>query len=89
MAVTTPLILLPRDFYALICGLSMLKTVKKLFDWTPSDIEAWERIRQKGLPRFMLYYGLAFSGIMFLMMGIVSFFTWEKRQRALPACFSN
>jgi hypothetical protein len=85
MAVTTPLILPPRDFYALIFGLSMLKTVKILFDWTPSDITAWERIRQKGLPRFMLWYGLAFSGIMFLVMGTVglkSIFTEKLRNLA-------
>ena len=67
----------------------MLKTVKKLFDWTPSDIAAWGKIRQKGLRRFMLWYGLAFSGIMFLVMGTVTFFTWAKRLRALPACFFN
>jgi hypothetical protein len=54
----------------------MLKTVRKLFDWTPSDITAWESIRQKGLWHFGLWYGFAFSGIMFLVMGAVAFFTW-------------
>jgi hypothetical protein len=63
----------------------MLKTVKKLFGWTPSDIAAWEKIRQKGLRRFMLWYGLAFSGIMFLVMGAVTLFSWLQS----PASFAS
>jgi hypothetical protein len=56
----------------------MLQTVKKLFGWTPSDIAAWEKIRKKGLWHFELWYGLAFSGIIFMVMGIVIFFTWVQ-----------
>ena len=63
----------------------MLQAVKKLFDWTENDIAAWERIRQKGLRRFMLWYGLAFSGIMFLVMGTVTFFTWLQTITSLAS----
>lgn len=56
----------------------MLQAVKKLFDWTPSDIAAWERIRQKGLICFTLWYGLTFSGIMFLIAVAIALFTWAK-----------
>ena len=65
----------------------MLKAIKKLFDWTESDIAAWEKIRQKGLWRFMLWYGLGFSGIMFLVMGIVTFFTWLPAPAGLASLF--
>ncbi len=54
----------------------MLKTVKKLFDWTPSDIAAWEKIRQKGLGHFLLWYELSFGGVMFVLLGAVNFFNW-------------
>ena len=63
----------------------MLQAVKKLFDWTENDIAAWERIRQKGLLRFMIWYGLAFSGIMFLVMGAVTFFTWLQTITSLAS----
>ena len=65
----------------------MLKAIKKLFDLTESDIAAWEKIRQKGLWRFMLWYGLGFSGIMFLVMGIVTFFTWLPAPAGLASLF--
>jgi hypothetical protein len=63
----------------------MLKTVKKLFDWTPSDIAAWEKIRQKGLLRFMLWYSLTFSGIIFFVMGTLTFFTWVQAAASLAS----
>jgi hypothetical protein len=63
----------------------MLKAVKKLFDWTPSDIAAWERIRQRGLWHFVQWYGLAFSGIMFIVMGTVTFFTWTQTPASLAS----
>ena len=63
----------------------MLQAVKKLFDWTENDIAAWERIRQKGLRRFILWYGLAFSGIMSLVMGAVTFFTWLQTITSLAS----
>lgn len=63
----------------------MFQAVKKLFDWTPSDIAAWESIRQKGLWHFTCWYGLAFSGIMFIVMGAVTVFTWAQA----PANFAS
>jgi hypothetical protein len=64
----------------------MLQTVKKLFNWTPSDIVAWERIRKKGLCHFVLWYGLlAFARIMFIVMGAVTFFTWVRAAASLAS----
>jgi hypothetical protein len=60
----------------------MIKIVKKLFDWTKSDIAAWEKIRKKGLMYFVLWYGLAFSGMMFLATGVVTFFAWKPASLA-------
>jgi len=65
----------------------MLRMVKKLFDWTPSDIAAWERIRQKGLWRFSLWYGLGFSGILFLLMGAVTILFWFKEPTSIGGLF--
>ena len=63
----------------------MRQAVKKLFDWTPGDIAAWVKIRQKGLGHFILWYGLAFSGIMFLVMGAVTIFTWFQAPVSLAS----
>jgi hypothetical protein len=63
----------------------MLKAIKILFDWTESDIAAWERIRQKGQWQFALWYGLAFSGIMFLVIGAVTIFTWAQAKENLAS----
>jgi hypothetical protein len=63
----------------------MLSAVKKLFDWTESDIEAWERIREKGLWRFMRWYGLGFSGILFIVMSAVTFFSWLQASSAMAS----
>jgi hypothetical protein len=44
--------------------------LKKLFDWTPSDIAQWEKIRQKGLRHFILWYGVQlFGGGLFILLG--------------------
>ena len=32
--------------------------LKKYFDWTPSDLAAWEKIRAKGLRHFILWFVL-------------------------------
>lgn len=62
----------------------MRQTVKKLFDWTESDIAAWERIRQKGLWHFIGWYGmLAFGGAMFSLTGLVTFFAWFRTSGGL------
>jgi hypothetical protein len=44
--------------------------LKKLFDWTPSDIAQWEKIRRKGLQHFILWYGVQlFGGGLFALLG--------------------
>lgn len=53
--------------------------IKKLFDWTPRDIAYWEKIRQKGLLKFIGWYGVVISsGLLFLVFGLVTFFSWLK-----------
>ena len=53
--------------------------LKKYFDWTPSDIAAWEKIRAGGLVRFMLWYGLKlFAGLLFLLVGGAIIALWLK-----------
>jgi hypothetical protein len=63
----------------------MLSAVKKLFDWTESDIAAWERIRKKGLWRFMSWYGLGFSGILFIVISTVTFFSWLQASAGITS----
>jgi len=44
--------------------------LKKLFEWTPRDVADWEKIRSRGLRRFVLHYGmLLFGGILFVLLG--------------------
>ena len=53
--------------------------LKKWFDWTPRDIAQWEAIRQKGLGRFIAWYGLLISGgLFFIVPGAAILFTWVK-----------
>ena len=53
--------------------------LKKYFDWTPSDLAAWEKIRAKGLRHFILWYGFKlFSGVLFLFLGGAVFLGWLK-----------
>jgi uncharacterized membrane protein len=58
--------------------------LKKLFDWTPRDVADWEKIRSKGLLRFILVYGLAlFGGIMFIVLGgAATLIRWNTAQTA-------
>ena len=58
--------------------------LKKLFDWTPRDVADWEKIRSKGLLRFVLGYGLAlFGGIMFIVLGgAATLIRWNRAQAA-------
>jgi hypothetical protein len=54
--------------------------IKKLFDWTPRDIVYWGKIHQKGMARFIRWYGLGISaGLLFLIFGLVTFFIWLKQ----------
>ena len=51
--------------------------LKKWFDWTPNDIAAWERIRAKGVWRFVLWYGVGlFGGGLSILLGGVTLFRW-------------
>ena len=56
--------------------------LKKLFDWTPRDVADWEKIRSKGLLRFVLGYGLGlFGGIMFIVLGgTATLIRWNTAQ---------
>ena len=52
--------------------------LKKWFDWTPRDIAAWEKIRAKGLGRFLLGYSSLVGGGLFVIVGSISFFRWRQ-----------
>ncbi len=53
--------------------------IKKWFDWTARDIAAWEKIRARGLVRFVLWYGVCITGGgLFLLLGLLSLLLWLK-----------
>jgi len=57
----------------------MIKAIRKLFDWTPSDIAAWEKIRQPGLWHFVAWYGLTgFASILFIITGAITLINWLR-----------
>jgi tetrahydromethanopterin S-methyltransferase subunit E len=54
--------------------------IKKLFDWTPRDIAYWEKVRQKGLRRFIGWYGVVITGgLLFLVFGLLTFFGYLRQ----------
>jgi hypothetical protein len=54
--------------------------LKRLFDWTPRDISYWEKIRQKGLVNFILWYGILITGGgLFILFGLVTIFFWLRQ----------
>jgi sensor histidine kinase YesM len=54
--------------------------IKKLFDWTPRDIAYWEKIHQKGLRKFISWYGVIISsGLLFLVFGLITFLIWLRQ----------
>ena len=54
--------------------------IKKLFDWTPRDIAYWEKIRQRGLLRFIGLYGIIITGGLFLLLfGLLTIFFWLRQ----------
>jgi hypothetical protein len=58
--------------------------IKKLFDWTPRDIAYWEKIHQKGLKKFIGWYGVLISGgLLFLVFGLVTVFIWLRQTSGL------
>ncbi len=51
--------------------------LRKYFDWTPRDIAYWEKIRQKGLLHFILWYGVVITaGLFFILFGVAAFIIW-------------
>ena len=59
--------------------------LKKLFDWTPRDIGYWEKIHQKGLKSFIVWYGLVISGgLLFVIFGILTIFEWLRHTWGIP-----
>ena len=55
----------------------MQKAIKKLFDWTPRDIAAWEKMRQPSWRHFVFWYGvIGFGPILFGVAGGITFFAW-------------
>lgn len=57
---------------------------KKFFNWTPQDVADWEKIRSKGLLRFILSYGLLlFGGTLFVLLaGATAILVWKKDEAA-------
>ena len=54
--------------------------IKRLFDWTPRDIAAWEKIRGKGFRHFVGWYGVAITGGgLFIFLGGATFLIWLGR----------
>ena len=53
---------------------------KHFFNWTPRDVAYWEKLRSKGMGRFVLWYGLgATGGGLFLVFGLITFFLWYRQ----------
>ncbi len=54
--------------------------IKKLFDWTPRDIAYWEKIQNKGLWKFIIWYGIAITGgLLFLIFALMTIFIWLRQ----------
>ena len=54
--------------------------LKKYFDWTPRDIAYWEKVRQRGLRRFITWYGVFITaGLFFFLFGLLSFIFWLRQ----------
>ncbi len=54
--------------------------IKKLFDWTPRDIAYWEKIQEKGLGKFILWYGMVVTaGLLFVALGLAALVSWLRR----------
>jgi hypothetical protein len=62
----------------------MKKTIKKLFDWTASDTQAWEKIRQRGFWHFIIRYGmLGFGLFLFILSGVATVLSWRQAPNGL------
>ena len=66
----------------------MIKAIKKLFDWTPSDVAAWEKFRQPGWWHFVWSYGVLFFGTFLLIItGALTLINWLRAQAGLDSLF--
>ncbi len=55
---------------------------EKFFNWTPKDVADWEKIREKGLTRFIWGYGiLFFGGTLFILLGVIDCFLVVNQMR--------
>ncbi len=64
--------------------------LRKYFDWTPRDIAYWEKIRQKGLRYFILWYGVAITaGLFFILFGLAAFIIWLIKVIGNPISITN
>ena len=56
----------------------------RFFNWTAQDVTDWEKVREKGLGRFILRYGLMlFSGVLFILLaGTVLLFAFNQSHAA-------
>ena len=62
-----------------------MRMIKKLFDWTPRDIAYWEKVQRKGFGNFILIYGVVVTGgLLFLIFGLTTFFSWFRKTAGLP-----
>ena len=53
--------------------------IKRWFDWTARDIRAWEKIRSRGLGRFILWYGVGITGGgLLLLLCLLALLLWLK-----------
>ncbi len=59
--------------------------LKKYFDWTSRDIAYWEKVRQRGLLKFIIWYGVVISaGLFFVLFGLLRFFSWLRQAMVEP-----
>jgi len=66
----------------------MRKAIKKLFDWTPSDVLAWEGLRQRGFWHFVIGYGvIGFGLFLFILAGAITIITWFLAPLGLASLF--
>lgn len=61
----------------------------RFFNWTPNDITAWEKIRQRGSLHFILGYSLAIAGILFVLIGGATFLTGNFSLTAVKGSISS
>ncbi len=64
--------------------------LKKWFDWTPRDISYWEKIRQRGLGNFIVWYGILITGgLLFIVFGILTTLIWLRQAWGKPVTPSS